>query len=399
MRKKRYEKYVFCVCIGVLFFLIAEISDKFDSSVENRVLFRNECGKGDALYEFYVDGLMDTVLMQIQVPEQKLTDEQFQECLPEMAELLYTRILGKNVSLDKVTSNLELVKEIPEYGVTVSWKSGTPEVVSANGTVFVDEECHWEEDGAKIFLEATLTNGSAEETLEIPVTVRLAEKSVEERFQKMLEGLVLTGLEDSQVILPDEFEGRKVKYRSLGHSQNILLLFLGFAAAVCLYLKEREDTEMAKKQREESLMADYPDLVSGFLILTGAGYSAKAAWKKMTEDYQFQKKEHPIYREMQITMNQMDTGTPETKAYADFGRRCGTRSYVKFASLLESSVSTGGRSLKKLLDSEIEEAFKLRSDIARRKGEEASSKLLFPMFGMLAVVMVLVAAPAFLSIG
>ena len=52
MRKKRYEKYVFCVCIGVLFFLIAEISDKFDSSVENRVLFRNECGKGDALYEF-----------------------------------------------------------------------------------------------------------------------------------------------------------------------------------------------------------------------------------------------------------------------------------------------------------------------------------------------------------
>lgn len=53
--------------------------------------------------------------------------------------------------------------------------------------------------------------------------------------------------------------------------------------------------------------------------------------------------------------------------------------------------------MRKLLESEVEEAFKQRADLAKRKGEELSSKLLLPMFGMLAVVMVIVVAPAFLS--
>lgn len=90
---------------------------------------------------------------------------------------------------------------------------------------------------------------------------------------------------------------------------------------------------------------------------------------------------------------------PERQAYAEFGRRCELRSYMKFASLLEISLSSGGKNLKKLLESEMEEAFKQRADIARRRGEEASTKLLIPMFGILGVVMVIVVAPAFLSLG
>ena len=45
----------------------------------------------------------------------------------------------------------------------------------------------------------------------------------------------------------------------------------------------------------------------------------------------------------------------------------------------------------------MEEALKQRADIAKRKGEEVSAKLLLPMFGMLVVVMIMVVAPAFLS--
>ena len=101
--------------------------------------------------------------------------------------------------------------------------------------------------------------------------------------------------------------------------------------------------------------------------------------------------------EMQITLNQMETGMPEVRAYAEFGRRCGNRSYVKFSSFLESSISTGGKNLRTLLESEVKEAFEIRTDIARRKGEEASAKLLLPTFVMLSVVMVMVMAPAFLT--
>ena len=68
-----------------------------------------------------------------------------------------------------------------------------------------------------------------------------------------------------------------------------------------------------------------------------------------------------LLREMKITINQMETGIPETRAYADFGKRCGIRCYIRFASLLESCVQTGGKNLRNLLEAEMEETkyFKL----------------------------------------
>ena len=50
------------------------------------------------------------------------------------------------------------------------------------------------------------------------------------------------------------------------------------------------------------------------------------------------------------------------------------------------------------LEEEMENAFRQRTDLARRKGEEASSRLLLPLFGMLSVVMAMTVAPAFLMV-
>ena len=43
-------------------------------------------------------------------------------------------------------------------------------------------------------------------------------------------------------------------------------------------------------------------------------------------------------------------------------------------------------------------AFEERKALAKRLGEEAGTKLLLPMFFMLAVVMIIIIVPAFLSI-
>ena len=199
----------------------------------------------------------------------------------------------------------------------------------------------------------------------------------------------------------EEFEGVPITYRRKGRFQNAVLLVLGGVLAACLWMKEKNDEQLQKKSREESLTAAYPDLVSGFLVLTGAGYSIRQAWKKTVQDRK-QSETLPfseVYQEMQVTLNQMETGTPEAFAYVRFGKRCGLRCYTRFSGILESSLRTGGSSLRSLLEPEMEEAFKIQADLARRKGEEASTKLLLPMFGMLGIVMVMVTAPAFFSLG
>ena len=72
----------------------------------------------------------------------------------------------------------------------------------------------------------------------------------------------------------------------------------------------------------------------------------------------------------------------------------------KIASLLGNSVSTGGKDLRRLLEEEMETAFRQRKELAAPKRARTAIplKLLIPMFLMLGVVMVMVVAPAFLSL-
>ena len=388
----RYGKYVLCVVGGVVLYLLAEALGQETAYVENGVLHRNSCGQGDTAYELIVDGLEKPFSIHLSVPEQELSAETFRASVPEMAEALMVRIVGENPSLQEVCTDLELVREIPEYGVDVSWQSDHPEIVGNDGAVYAEEV-------TEVLLEARLSNGSISEVLEIPILVFPPNVSMEDRFRSVLEEVILQNKEQGEVVLPKEFEGNAIQYRNAEQSSNGILLLLGVVAAIFLFLKEREDVVTARKKREEQLLEDYPDFIYEFLILVGAGYSAKAAWKKMTGSYwrDVRKKKRALCEEMQITMNQMETGVPEVRAYAEFGRRCGNRSYSKFSSFLESSISTGGKNLRRLLETEVKEAFELRTDIARRKGEEASAKLLLPTFVMLGVVMVMVMAPAFLT--
>ena len=53
----RWGNYLLCIGCGVLLFFAAELADKKDSIVENGGLKRNSCGQGEAVHEFYVEGL------------------------------------------------------------------------------------------------------------------------------------------------------------------------------------------------------------------------------------------------------------------------------------------------------------------------------------------------------
>lgn len=408
--RKQVLRSMLCIGAGIVLYFAAEIVDSAESSVENGRIFRNPCGQGDAVYEIYVEELGNSVT--VIVPEQRMTETEFQERIPEIADVLCEKILGENHSLGEVRTDLNLVTALESYGVTVEWQSERPEIISDMGIVDVanvKEESKILENqedvetafGVLVYLKATLKHGDWKEMVEIPVTVYSPEVTMEERFRLMLEELVIQEPERVEVVLPTEFEGQSLTYRTPEISQNYLLLLLGFIAAGCLLLKEKTDLETEKKHREEQLMEIYPDLISEFLILNSAGYSIKGAWKKMTADYgtSEKKRTNPLYEEMQMVANQMETGIPEIWAYAEFGKRCQLRCYVKFASFLETGISTGSKNMRKLLEQEVEEAFQQRMDRAKRKGEELSSKLLLPMFGMLGVVMVMVVAPAFLSFG
>ena len=96
-------------------------------------------------------------------------------------------------------------------------------------------------------------------------------------------------------------------------------------------------------------------------------------------------------------VREMESGVSELDAYEHFGQRCGLLSYSRFCSLLSQNLRKGNRELLSALRQEAEEAFENRRNIARKMGEEAGTRLLFPMIIMLAVTMVIIIIPAYRS--
>ena len=74
------------------------------------------------------------------------------------------------------------------------------------------------------------------------------------------------------------------------------------------------------------------------------------------------------------------------------------RSYRKLSLLLSQNMRKGAEGLISSLEKEEQEAFEERKNRAKLLGEQASTKLLFPMLGLLGVVMVIMVVPAVMEI-
>lgn len=110
-------------------------------------------------------------------------------------------------------------------------------------------------------------------------------------------------------------------------------------------------------------------------------------------------KEGVVYEEVRRTFREMESGMTQTEALERFGKRTRLPQYKKCAALLAQNIRRGTGELITALGQEAENAFEEQKAAARRKAEEAQTKLLFPMLLMLSVVMILILVPAWLSFG
>ena len=150
------------------------------------------------------------------------------------------------------------------------------------------------------------------------------------------------------------------------------------------------------------MMLDYPEIITEFTMLTGAGMTAKNVWKKIAEDYGITRektgRKREAYEEIWITWQEMKSGIPEMECYERFARRCDLIPYMKMGALLSQNLKKGATGISEMLRMEAVQALEDRKSRARQLGEEAGTRLLIPMLLMLIIVITIVVVPAFLSI-
>lgn len=347
--------------------------------------------------------LAKKVPLAVRIGERRYTKEQAADAIHMAAEELSAQIAGGNESLEQVQSRLELVTWLDKYGISVRWQPDDTELISASGEVF-NSGCP--ESGRETFLTATLKAGEYAEDYIYRVNVLPPGRTQEEKELAAFENFLMEKEEEQKYsevfILPEEFEGKTLTYSADRGRSSLMFPLLGILAAILLPLKDRQREQEAKKKRECQMMMDYSEILSRLVVFLGAGLPVRKAWAKIVEDYRRTEEKagkRAAYEEMAAAYYLMQRGVPEIQAYSEFGNRCRVLPYRKLAGILEQNVKNGSKSLTPVLEAEMEAAFEQRKNLARRLGEEASTKLLLPLFMMLLIVMVMITVPAFLAFG
>ncbi len=366
------------------------------------IINRNSYGEGDREEELEVT-IGDTEgTMTVKVGEQEYSQEELEKVFEEAGEKLEVLVLGENQSLDEVRSSLNLINKIPDTGITVSWELDNYEVMNLQGDL---KQENLTDEGTLLKLTALLSY--KEEVAEFTFYARLYPPKLnqtEKLLKKLDEELARLDEETKQedrLLLPSEVDGVPVIWSYGRNFRAVALLLIGIAMTLFLYVSEQEKRKDQKKKREVQMALDYPQMVSKLTLYLGAGMTVRKAWYRIAEEYDRQKQEkgrREVYEEMIYTMHEIQGGGSEGECYERFGERCALPVYKKFGAMLSQNLKKGTKGLASLLKQEADNAFEERKSLARRLGEEAGTKMLIPMFLMLAVVLVMIVVPAFFSI-
>ena len=377
--------------------------------LDGNKLERAPTGQGGSEYELTVDTGPQTQQTDISVTvsEQKCPDDRLEDFFNEAVERLKTAVIGSNPSVDEITGNIELVKEIPGTSVKVSFDDPDPKFIYYDGTVRFENVTKPE----IVILTAELTYFDEIRIVSFPI--RLIPKPEDEAavfkelIEKELEAADRRTADEKYMLLPDTIDGKEVGWKEKESKTAGIIAVLGLAAAFGVIPARSMEMRKRCREREQEMMRDYPDIISKFSLLLTAGMTSRGAWEKICNDYtrlkEGQKDKHKgtkyAYEEMLKAAAQMSLGKAESEAYEEFANRCRVQAYQRLGSLLSKNLRRGSREITGLLQAEAENAMEDRRQHVRQRGEEIGTKLLLPMFGMFGIVVAIVVVPAIGSMG
>lgn len=406
LQKKRKNRYLFLI---ILIGIAAAVCIHFGSQMKGRLvegthLFRNEWGEGN--YTITLKGITESKEGEItyEIRERILNSEERLALKEQLLKELPQIIAGENESLMAVKKDLNLITKAEGYPFSLAWQSSDHDRIRTDGKV---NTANIPTEGEMVTLKVTGTY--EDEKWEKEMTVKLLPVTLTPREQylaAMQEELYKNDLlyrENSKVVLPKKIGEEAVTWEEKKQDNSYVPLLISLLCVACVPALREKDRKIKREKRSRELNRSYPEFVSKLGLYIGAGLNVKNAFLRIGNEYQAQKKRtgktQILYEEILVCNNGFLNGVPESEVYREWGKRCGEMKYRKLSSLLISHLRQGNEKILSLLSEEADAALEERRNLARKRGEEAGTKLLFPMMLMLVVVMFLILLPAFFGFG
>lgn len=396
-RKKKKTAFLIAA-VGLGMSLLVYIKGSMDSSFsEMGSIERSSRREGEALSLTAIVGEAKIDGLTVQIAERNLTKAEAAALYEEFASALLQEVLGENTSFTQVCYPLELSESITGYPFTVEWTSSDYRYCREDGSIT------YETGFENQTLTARILYRDFEETLLLPVTLCPVPKSEEEQLRQELQQLLTdkeaTSRDDESFWLPMIYEGEAIIWQEEKENTAALLAVLTIITAALVYMFSDQDLHKQNVKRREQLRKEYPFLLMKLTLYMEAGLTLRGSFTKVAENYRRNnKREHPICKELTIACNELSSGMAEGAVYEQLGRRLDMQEYMRMSMLLSQNLRKGSSELRKRLGQEAQNAVTDNLQYHKKKGEEAQTKLLFPMMGLLLMVMMLVMIPAFYGV-
>lgn len=366
----------------------------------------------------------------IRVSPKAYTYKQAQDLLDQAETQLQKQLPGRNDSLDDVRYPLQLPQSLLEDTISAEYTISPYGVIDDTSGVIVGDLT---ENGTPVTVEATLKVQELERICRYAAVVFPPALTDKEQFSADLD-TALRAADNSdptsdQIRLPAYAGDTPLSWsRPKGPFLTILFILTLLLPTLFWFQKDEKMKELAKKRRE-LLDLDYSELLFKLTLLIGAGLTIKGAFSRICSQQETLQNSsslparggkdsmqhpternklpsgkgsrpesaHPVYGEIQILLREITDGVPEETAYENFGRRCGLPTYIKLGSLLAQNLRKGSSGLTALLEKEAFLSLQQHRTAARKMGERASMRMLFPMLLMFVDVMLIMMVPAMLS--
>lgn len=384
---------------GSILMIVLGCIDFFDGEGITK-LPRPEYGSGYSQEELEVewedaDGKKGKDHLLVDIEERKLTGEEKEQIFHEVKEKLGRVLLGENRSADRIEYPLVLTEKLEGYPAVISWSSSDPASVDWEGKLGRDIP----EKGKLVCLTASIKLQDEEETYYQYVKVFPPVLDNQGQIQKLVQEENQEG-EGSWLKLPETWGDKKLVWKKNSESTVAGVMVFLFLCPILLLLRDKQAAEDKQKLERQQMLQDYPEILSKLTLLLCAGVNLRKAMERIGKDYVNYKREQgerKAYEAIVEACGEMERGVSEKEAYERLGERCGLLPYRTLSALLIQHLQKGSRGIERMLEEETVKAQEMRQQQARVLGEQASTKLLFPMVLMLLVVFVILLVPAWMS--
>ena len=362
------------------------------------ILFRRELGKGSYVEELELKSDVYKGTVELEIEEKQPTKNEAKKLLEKAREEIDATFLGENKALEQVMSDVILQDAYQDGMVAAEWSFDDYTYIGTDGVIKENEL----DEPELVEATAVLTCGEYQQIYRFsmqlcPCSVE-TEKGLRREIQKKIRQ---QPLEKSEITLPSDIAGIPLQWKKTGNMDGAMLSILGIVVCFLLPYGQKLEEQKQKKIILEKRKKDYPMLVEELSLFLAAGVTFTEAARKMTENYERRKKQtgkvqegYELWKKLSYEMRD---GVREADAIMRFGKESGRKEYKKLALLLEQNRRQGSQHMIQQLEQENLIAFEMRKNQVKREGEEASVKLLFPMMGMLGIVIVVLILPAMMT--